>query len=494
MINIISTFYISKTDNILDTYRNEELLTSLKKNIQNKMIKKIHLFLDDTDSEDKIKTLIDDFFYEKIHIIEIGKKVKHKDYFDYAKTNLQNEICMISNTDIFLFEACENIINSIKYNQIAFALSRYEYDMSCPQVTNYLGSHDAYIFNPSFFITSFDSINYYPNIPGIETNIIKLFLDNNYKVYNPCYEIKIVHLHKSQLRNYSGSWIGLHENGNIKQFIKSEWCIPPCTSDKIFITHKRNYDIKSITSSLIPAHEDAVKIEKIKKVISFSLWGENPTYNIGAIKNAKNALSIYPDFECWFYIHKDTVPSSTIVELNKLPNVKIILKYGDLLTNKPMMWRFETIDEPDVELMLVRDTDTRFLLREKMAVNEWLESNTVFHIMRDHPHHTFCILGGMFGSRKIPEIPSWKDVMNNYLQDGVRDYDQSFLKDYIYPHINNNCMIHASFNAVETNCKPFPIIHDTDLRFVGEYVYFDESRSQEHIDILSLYLKNKIHI
>lgn len=58
---------------------------------------------------------------------------------------------MISNTDIFLFEACENIINSIKYNQIAFALSRYEYDMSCPQVTNYLGSHDAYIFNPSFF-------------------------------------------------------------------------------------------------------------------------------------------------------------------------------------------------------------------------------------------------------------------------------------------------------------------------------------------------------
>jgi len=39
----------------------------------------------------------------------------------------------------------------------------------------------------------------------------------------------------------------------------------------------------------------------MKKVISFSLWGDNPTYNIGAIKNAKLALDYYPDFECWFW-------------------------------------------------------------------------------------------------------------------------------------------------------------------------------------------------
>lgn len=152
----------------------------------------------------------------------------------------------------------------------------------------------------------------------------------------------------------------------------------------------------------------------MKKIISFSLWGNNPTYNIGAIRNAEIAKDVYPDFECWFYIHRETVPSETIQQLQKLDNVKIILKEGDINICEAMMWRFEAIDEPDVEIMLSRDTDIRFWKREKIAVEEWLGSNKLFHIMRDHPLHGTKILGGMFGTRKIPEIPNWKALMNNY--------------------------------------------------------------------------------
>ena len=53
----------------------------------------------------------------------------------------------------------------------------------------------------------------------------------------------------------------------------------------------------------------------MKKIISFSLWGSDPIYNIGSIKNAELALNMYPDFECWFYIHKQTVPQETIDKL-----------------------------------------------------------------------------------------------------------------------------------------------------------------------------------
>lgn len=222
----------------------------------------------------------------------------------------------------------------------------------------------------------------------------------------------------------------------------------------------------------------------MKKVISFSLWGDNPTYNIGAIKNAELAKYAYPDFECWFYIHKDTVPQETIDALNSFTNTKIIFKTGDLNKIKPMMWRFEAIDDDNVEIMMSRDTDTRFLLREKLAVDQWLSSNNVFHIMRDHPHHNFCILGGMFGTRKIPQIPNWSSIMNSFNQIGHRDYDQTFLRDIIYPLIKNNSTIHASFNKMEPHAKNFPIKYCSDLRFVGEYVYFDDSRSIEHINIL----------
>lgn len=229
----------------------------------------------------------------------------------------------------------------------------------------------------------------------------------------------------------------------------------------------------------------------MKRIITFSLWGDNPTYNIGAIKNAELASIYYPDFECWYYIHIPTVPVSTIEELEKKPNVRIIRKEGNLNTCKPMTWRFEGIDDPDIEIMMSRDTDTRILLREKLAVDEWLKSDKIFHIMRDHPHHynqSMKILGGMFGTKKIAGI-NWTNLCNIIHQNHPRDYDMILLHQYIYPLIKDNATIHTSFQMYPDEISSrFPIPYDNELRFVGEYVYADESRSEYHINELRRYL------
>ena len=222
----------------------------------------------------------------------------------------------------------------------------------------------------------------------------------------------------------------------------------------------------------------------MKKVITFSLWGSNPDYTLGAIKNAILAKMYYPEFECWFYIHQNTVPYEIIDNLSKLDNTRIIFKTGDLNTCKPMMWRFEAIDDPCVEIMLSRDTDTLILLREKLAVDEWLNTDKLFHIMRDHPHHGFKILAGMFGTKKIPQVNGWSSIMANCTHVSGKNCDQDFLRDYIYDHIKDNSVIHASFNKYENHCLIFPIEYDNGYRFVGEYVYSDGSRSQTHIDAL----------
>ncbi len=222
----------------------------------------------------------------------------------------------------------------------------------------------------------------------------------------------------------------------------------------------------------------------MKKVISFSLWGAGLSFHVGAIENAKLAQHFFPDFECWFYVHKDSVHYDIINDLILMKNVKVILKTGDLTKIKPMMWRFESIDHPLVEINLSRDTDTRILLREKLAVEQWLLSDKLFHIMRDHPDHNFVILGGMFGTRKIPTIPSWQNVMQGIRQIGTRDYDQNFLKTFIYPIIKKNSFVHATFHKFELHAIDFPIPYDQEYKFVGEYVYFDESRSQPHTDHL----------
>lgn len=218
-----------------------------------------------------------------------------------------------------------------------------------------------------------------------------------------------------------------------------------------------------------------------KKVISYSLWGDNPFYNIGAIENALQAKRFYPDFECWFYVHMETVPIETISALNQLENTKIIYETGDLSTCKPAMWRFSAIDDPEVEIMMPRDTDSRFLLREKIAVTEWLQSGKPFLIMRDHYWHMREIMAGMFATRKIPSIPNWTNCINNYIQIEKKEYDQSFLKEYIYPLVKDEAVIYASLNRLENHATNFTIPHDTRYEFIGECIDENGNRSENNI-------------
>ena len=59
----------------------------------------------------------------------------------------------------------------------------------------------------------------------------------------------------------------------------------------------------------------------------------------------------------------------------------------------------------------------------------------------------FKILGGMFGTKKIKNIPNWKDIMNNYTQIGDRNYDQNFLHEFIYNNVNNQ----KNINRIKTS-------------------------------------------
>ena len=224
----------------------------------------------------------------------------------------------------------------------------------------------------------------------------------------------------------------------------------------------------------------------IKKVLSFSLWGNKPMYTTGAIRNAEDAKTVYPDFECWFYVHQQTVPKEIIEKLQEFDNTKLIFKTGDIndINLKPRMWRFEAIDDPEVEIMMSRDTDTRFTLREKLAVDEWLNSGKNFHIMRDHPLHEQKMMAGMFGVKKIPQTREWKPLIDHFKPNHPYFYDQDFLRMVIYPHIKDNAVIHATFHKHEPNCRNFPIKYCDEYRFVGEYVYADESRNAENVQQL----------
>ena len=53
------------------------------------------------------------------------------------------------------------------------------------------------------------------------------------------------------------------------------------------------------------------------KVISFSLYGDNPIYTIGCIKNAKLKKDLFDGWKMWVY-YNDTVPKNILDELSSL--------------------------------------------------------------------------------------------------------------------------------------------------------------------------------
>lgn len=199
------------------------------------------------------------------------------------------------------------------------------------------------------------------------------------------------------------------------------------------------------------------------RVVSYSLWGDNPKYNIGAIRNAELVQVHYPGWEARFYVGSST-PHETIDSLkDRGANVIEMATPGDWTG---MFWRFYAASDFNVDVMISRDCDSRITPREVAAVDEWLKSNAMFHIMRDHPHHATEILGGMWGVR-APLLRDMKPLIENYVKGDFWQVDQNFLRQVIYPQVAPYSIVHDEFFQK----SPFPTKR-VGKEFVG--LAFDE--------------------
>lgn len=212
----------------------------------------------------------------------------------------------------------------------------------------------------------------------------------------------------------------------------------------------------------------------MKKIISFSLWGDNPKYTIGAIRNAELTPIIYPGWVSRFYCG-ESVPTEIIKTLISLPNTEVVMMDvdGDWTG---MFWRFYACE--DSEIMLSRDTDSRLSLRERLAVDEWLNSDKDFHIMRDHPYHNTEILGGMWGVRN-GLLKNIKELINDYTKGNFWQVDQNFLREKIYPLVVNKSFTHDSYLNYTPDSNPFPS-ERINREFVGDVFNENEIRHPEY--------------
>jgi hypothetical protein len=170
------------------------------------------------------------------------------------------------------------------------------------------------------------------------------------------------------------------------------------------------------------------------KIVSMSVWGNDPRYLVGFKRQYELCKEFYPDWNIRVYTEdKNKFEIFDDIEIIEITDGS----YG-------MYWRFLSLFEDENNIVIVRDSDSRITIREKRAVDEWLSSDKIFHVFRDHEaHFEFPIIGCAFGLKgKLSD--SIKDRMEIY-KNKYPSYlgDQYFLRDIVWPDVSENCLIHS---------------------------------------------------
>jgi hypothetical protein len=214
------------------------------------------------------------------------------------------------------------------------------------------------------------------------------------------------------------------------------------------------------------------------KVISFSLFGTDPTYLAGAVANAWLAKEHFPDWTCRFYV-------GTTASVDPRPLLDAgaqVFDYSDRPQDwSALLWRYDTLADPQIEAHLFRDCDSRLSAREAAAVAEWIASGADFHIIRDHPEHYMPMMAGMWGATAAGAAL----LAPPAAESGHRFVDQVWLRDHVYPVARDRALIHDEFNRFpDEQPRPIPAARLASaaggLEFVGQA--FDADGAPRHPD------------
>jgi protein O-GlcNAc transferase len=180
-------------------------------------------------------------------------------------------------------------------------------------------------------------------------------------------------------------------------------------------------------------------------VISFCIYGSSEKYCRGLLDNLEIISIKLPNYNVFIYVGND-VPEEYIIKYSLYNFVKLIYTNGIGLNNR--IHRFFAIDDPCVNIAIVRDTDSRLHERDLWCIQHFVDSKYAFHTTRDHPHHRTLIMGGLWGIKKGFLKTTVKELYDIYYNNNnntthVVQHDQYFLRDIIYPLVWQNIIVYV---------------------------------------------------
>ncbi len=195
-------------------------------------------------------------------------------------------------------------------------------------------------------------------------------------------------------------------------------------------------------------------------------------------KNIKTINVLFPDWKIIIYYEEETTDISPFLIYST-----VILRKGQYKGNQMMLDRFKPMDDPDIEIMLVRDSDSRINERDEWCIQDFIKSPKMFHIIRDHPYHTSFIMGGLWGVKKgmFPHFFKISKMIEIYTSEkaNIQGFDQYFLSNIIYPKIRTSALIHGCVKMHPYETITIIPIKSSHL-FCGQAIEINEDGSEYH--------------
>ena len=247
-------------------------------------------------------------------------------------------------------------------------------------------------------------------------------------------------------------------------------------------------DVKASVAASQAGDEDAAAeaeaIDRISKslsrpapgqkwVISYALYGANPKYTQGAIRNLELRDLYFPGWTMRYYTD-GSIPAAVSIKLRSFPLVEIIdvNTMGGGAVNKGgsagMFWRFMVMSDPGVERYIIRDSDSRLNARDRFAVEEWITSGKGAHSIRDHPNHRHALGGGLWGAVR-GAVPVHVGQQLKSSQGRAYGDDLTFLAKSVWPTVQHNVLMHDAYGCYKwAGSRPFPTKRRHDYQHVGQ--------------------------
>jgi hypothetical protein len=216
-INTVSSIYQYRQKIV----RQMELQECLVRNLNNSIVKSIHILVESYNDINYYKQFTDSF-EEKVRYVVIGHQPTYKEFLLYVKETFQpGEVVSIMNSDMY-FNSTFNydLLQRKLTEKMMIALTRHEFtdehhtichEGSCP-FTVHGGSCDTFIFKtPISENVDVNLVDHKQNLFGGENVFMNAWVKAGYEILNPCDQLITVHRHEGRVHLEKYDTIGTEE-------------------------------------------------------------------------------------------------------------------------------------------------------------------------------------------------------------------------------------------------------------------------------------------